>query len=147
MSSFGAAFQRWLAVAASMKLLHELLANGPGIVYTGLMLSHYFAQQHNCGLQETSHPEGGLGGWKLLAAIYCTFGRKVSYSFLSYFSPIVTYSMSLICKLVFTHTCRLTSLFKLINQKMTRYMCQVMLLHQCRSKTEINVSLRNKEHC
>lgn len=50
--------------AASMKLLHELLANGPRIVYTGFMLSHYFAQQHNCGLQEMSHPEG----WELETA-------------------------------------------------------------------------------
>lgn len=61
MLSFGAAFQRWLAGAASMKLLHEPLANGPRIVYTGLML---FAQQQNCGLQETSHPEG----WELETA-------------------------------------------------------------------------------
>lgn len=64
MLSLDAAFQRWLADAASMKLLRELLANGPRIVYTGLMLSHEFARQQNCGLQETSHPEG----WELETA-------------------------------------------------------------------------------
>lgn len=113
MLSFGTAFQKWLAVAASMKVLHELLANDPRIVYTGLMLSHYFAQQHNCGLQEMSHPEG----WELETAgsthMQIDFIVQINYSENDKISvPSPHYVIVLVW-----------------------------------SKTEINVSLCNKEHC